>query len=85
MLADLIRIITPESLAAAIKSNPMVVQLALQKFDAYKSFGNALSDHQQVVISSNLNKMDAFFKSPQGRSSLGLLAEEFVDFVEKSK
>lgn len=82
MLADLLRIITPDTLAAAIKSNPTVIQLALQKFDAYNSFGNALSNNQQLVISNNLNKVDAFFKSEQGKTSLGLLAEEFVDFVE---
>lgn len=82
MLADLLKIITPETLAAAIKSNPTVVQLALQKFPAYNSFGDALSNHQQVVISNNLNKMDAFFKSEQGKTSLGLFAEEFVNFVE---
>ena len=33
MLTDLLRIITPDALAQAIKANPKVVQAALQKFE----------------------------------------------------
>ena len=43
MLTDLLRIITPDALASAIRSNPKVVQAALQKFEAYSSLGQAMT------------------------------------------
>lgn len=82
MLADLLKVITPEMLVAAIKSNPMVIQSALQKFEAYNSFGQALTVDQQICVSNNLHKLDDFFKSEGGKSSLGILAEEFQRFVK---
>ncbi len=82
MLADLLKIITPEALAAAIKSNPAVVQIALQKFEAYNSFGEALTIDQQICISNNLHKLNDFFKSTQGKSALGIIAEEFQRYVK---
>lgn len=82
MLADLLKVITPDMLVSAIKSNPIVIQSALQKFEAYKSFGQALTVDQQICVSNNLDKLDLFFKSEQGKSSLGILAEEFQRFVK---
>lgn len=81
MLVDLLRIITPEQLVHAIKSNPSVVQAALQKFEAYSAFGNAITIQQQLCISNNLDKLNGFFKSEQGRDSLSILADEFVKFI----
>lgn len=81
MLADLFKIITPDALVQAMKSNPKVVQSALQKFEAYSSLGAALSVKQQVCISNNLNQLDAFFKSESGKTSLAVLADEFVEYI----
>lgn len=82
LLADLLKIVTPEAIVQALKSNPTVVQSALQKFDAYSSLGKALTVEQQVHISSNLDKLDKFFKSDKGKACLSLLAEEFVLFTK---
>ena len=81
MLSDLIKIITPEALASAIRSNPAVVQSALQKFDAYTAFGQALSNEQQIVISNNLYRLDVFFRTEAGKKALSNLADEFSQFV----
>lgn len=84
MLTDLLRIITPDALAAAIKANPKVVQSALQKFESYASFGQAMTVQQQVCVSNNLNKLSAFFKTEAGKGSLNDLAEEFVHYVNSN-
>ena len=81
MLTDLLRIITPDALAAAIRSNPKIVQSALQKFESYSSFGQAMSVRQQVCLSNNLNKLSDFFKTDTGRASINSLADEFEKFV----
>ena len=84
MLADLLRIITPDALAAAIKANPKIVQSALQKFESYASFGQAMSVQQQVCVSNNLDKLAPFFKTDAGKHSLNDLAEEFVSYVNQN-
>jgi hypothetical protein len=84
MLTDLLRIITPEALAAAIRGNPKVVQSALQKFESYASFGQAMSVQQQVCVSNNLDKLSSFFKTDTGKGSLHALADEFVKYVNST-
>lgn len=81
MLTDLLRIITPEALAAAIRANPKVVQSALQKFESYASFGQAMSVQQQVCVSNNLDKLSNFFRTDAGKGKLNDLADEFVKYV----
>ena len=81
MLTDLLRIITPEALAAAIRANPKIVQSALQKFESYASFGQAMTVQQQVCVSNNLDKLAAFFKTDAGKGKLNDLAEEFVKYT----
>ena len=83
MLADLLQNVTPEQLLHALRTNQTVVQMALHKIDAYKSFGDALTPEQQLYISSNLNKLDEFFMSQTGKDSISILAEEFVKFCKK--
>lgn len=85
MLTDLLRIITPDALAAAIKSNPRVVQAALQKFESYSALGQAMTTHQQVCVSNNLNKLETFFKSDKGKESVQSLADNFVKYVDSTK
>lgn len=82
MLEDILKAISPDLLVKAIKSNPIVVQIALQKFEAYKSFAEDLSNSQQIIISNNLDHLDAYFKSDVGRDAVAILAEEFVKFVK---
>lgn len=81
MLVELLRIVTPDALASAIRANPKVVQTALQKFEAYSSFGQAMTVQQQVCVSNNLDKLSSFFKTETGKDSLNIVAEEFVKFV----
>lgn len=83
MLADILQNVTPEQLLYALKANQTVIQMALHKMDAYKSFGNALTPEQQLYISSNLNKLDEFFKTETGKDSISILGEEFVKFCKK--
>jgi|APGre2960657373_1045057.scaffolds.fasta_scaffold57505_2 hypothetical protein len=82
MLADLLKIITPETLSHALRSNPKVVIDALSKLETYKSFGEALSVDQQVCVSKNIEKLNDFFKSDSGKIAVSILAEEFTKFVE---
>ena len=81
MLTDLLRIITPDALATAIRNNPKVVQSALQKFESYASLGQAMTVQQQVCVSNNLNKLNTFFKTDNGKSAVNDLAEQFVRYV----
>ena len=81
MLTDLLRIITPDALAAAIRGNPKIVQAALQKFESYASLGQAMTTQQQVCVSNNLNKLDTFFKTDAGKASVQSLADNFVKYV----
>ena len=83
MLADLLKVITPDMLVDAVRRNPVVVLSALQKFDTYVSFGQALTVDQQVCLSMNLNKVYDFIKSEQGKTSLSMLAEEFMAYVKE--
>ena len=83
MLADLLKIVTPEALVTAMKGNPKVVQATLQKFEAYAALGEALTLTQQVCISSNLNSLDKFFKTDTGKTQLSCLAEKFVEYVNQ--
>ena len=81
MLTDLLRIITPDALASALRENPKVVQSALQKFESYASLGQAMTVQQQVCVSNNLNKLNTFFKTDTGKNAVNGLAEEFVKYV----
>ena len=81
MLTDLLRIITPDALASAIRANPKVVQSALQKFESYASLGQAMTVQQQVCVSNNLNKLNTFFKTDGGKTAVNDLAEQFVRYV----
>lgn len=83
MLDDLLKVVTPETLVYAIKKNPIVVQKALHKFETYTAFAQALTDKQQVAISSNLYKAKDFFRSEAGKAAVNSFAEQFVEFSTK--
>lgn len=82
MLADILQSVTPDQLLYALKTNQTVVQMALHKIEAYRAFGEALTPEQQLYISSNLNSLAEFFNSQDGKESISILAQEFVDFIK---
>lgn len=83
LLAELLKVISPQTLTTDIKSNiPLIAQQVLSRFDAYQSFGKALTPDQQLFLSNNLNKLDAYFKSDLGKEVISMLVEDFVKFVK---
>ena len=83
MLEEVLKLLSPDALVYAIKNNPVAVQGALHKFEAYKVFGEALTKDQQVFISSNLDKIADFFKTEKGMDAISILADEFIKFKHK--
>lgn len=81
MLDDLLKVVTPETLVYAIKKNPLVVQKALHKFETYTAFAQALTDKQQIAISSNLYKVKDFFKSDVGKTATNEFVEQFIRYT----
>lgn len=82
MLDQLLKLISPQTMSP-ISNNIAQVQQMLTLFDnTYQSFGKALTQQQQVFISNNLGKMDAYFKSETGKQAIGMLVEEFETFVK---
>lgn len=85
MLEQLLKLISPQMIMPNINSNMAQVQKMLSLFEnTYHSFGKALTQPQQVFISNNLDKMDAYFKSETGKQAIGMLVEEFETFVKKA-
>ena len=82
MISDLLQAISPDTLVYAIKSNPLVVQKALNSFDSYKAFAEGLTNPQQIAISSNLYKLAPFFKSDAGKHAIAELTNDFLQFAE---
>lgn len=83
MLDDLLKSVSPDVLAHAIRSNQTIVQATLFKFKAYRSFGEALSNSQQVNLSKNLDKLNDFFKTDVGREAIAIFGESFEEYCEK--
>lgn len=81
MLAELIKIISPDALIEAIKANPQLVLTTLNKFDAYSAFGSAMSTEQQMAVSTQLGKLGAFFRTDAGKAAVNNMASEFVRFT----
>lgn len=82
MLDNLLKSVSPEVLASVIKSNPDIVIATLQRTGIFVTIGQALSNTQQMCISANINKLEDYFKTREGRSSLSLMANEFAEFVK---
>lgn len=83
MLNDLLKAVTPETLVFAIKSNPLLVQKALHNFESYKAFAEALTNSQQMGISSNIYKLANFFRSDVGKHAITDFTNEFIEFAGK--
>lgn len=83
MLSDLLKALTPETLVYLIKNNPLLVQKTLYSFDSYKAFAEALTNSQQIFVSSNLYKLASFFKSDVGKHAIIDFTNEFIEFANK--
>ena len=83
MLEQLLKLISPQMIVPGINNNMAQVQQMLSLFDStYQSFGKALTEPQQVFITKNLDKMDAYFKSETGKEAITMLVDEFETFVK---
>lgn len=82
MLNQLLQIMTPELIIQAIKANPKVIIDTLQKFDTFKLLGQSLTMEQQVVLSNNTALMNGFLASQEGKTAVGIWAEEFTYYVK---
>lgn len=82
MLDNLLKSISPEILANVIKNNPAIVVATLQHTGVFVTIGQALTNTQQLCISANINRLEDYFKTKEGRSSLSLMANEFAEFVK---
>jgi len=83
MLEQLLKLISPQMIMPNINNNMAQAQKMLSLFEStYQSFGKALTQPQQVFISKNLDKMDAYFKSETGKEAISMLIEEFETFVK---
>jgi hypothetical protein len=83
MLNELLKIVTPEAVAQAVRENPKVIQRTLQSFNCYKTFGQTLSTEQQVCLSNNLHQLDSFFKTDVGVDCIQNLMSNFIKHTEK--
>ena len=78
MLENIIKSLTPEIIASTIQTNPLLVSQVLLKFDAFVSFGKALTPEQQTYISSNIDKLSEFFRQDDVKQAIGIIAEAFI-------
>ena len=82
MLENLLKTVSPELLATVVKNNPALVISTLQRTGIFVTIGQALSNTQQMCISNNINRLEDYFKTKEGKSSLALMANEFAEFVK---
>lgn len=83
MLPQLINLILSQSISPDIRDNITKVQQLSSRFDnTYHSFVKALTKDQQALISNNLDKLDDFFKSEDGKGVISMFAEEFEKFTK---
>lgn len=82
MLDSLLKSVSPEVLATVIKNNPDIVISTLQRTGIFVTIGQALSNTQQLCISANIGKLEDYFRTKEGKSSLSLMANEFAEFVK---
>ena len=82
MLENLLKSVSPEVLATVIHNNPALVISTLQRTGVFVTIGQALSNAQQMCVSNNIDKLEEYFKTKEGRSSLSLMANEFAEFIK---
>jgi hypothetical protein len=82
MLENLLKSVSPEVLATVIRNNPDIVISTLQRTGVFMTIGAALSNTQQLCVSNNYSKLDEYFKTKEGKSSLSMMANEFAEFLK---
>lgn len=79
----LLKNLTPDTIVHLVKSNPLVAQSTLYKFQSYKSFAESLTSDQQTSISGNIYKLSKFFNTAKGKQSINTFVNDFIDFANK--
>lgn len=82
MLENLLKSVSPDVLATVIRNNPALVISTLQRTGVFVTIGQALSNTQQLCISNNIGKLEEYFKTKEGKSSLSMMANEFAEFIK---
>ena len=82
MLDNLLKSVSPDVLATVIRNNPDIVISTLQRTGVFMTIGQALSNTQQLCVSNNYGKLNEYFKTKEGRSSLSMMANEFAEFLK---
>jgi len=85
MLNNIIQQLSPEIIADSIRKNPYLVVNTLQKFETFRSFGAAMSQQQQLFLSNNIQSVNSFLQSPDGKEYIGMLLDAFEEYVEDNK
>lgn len=84
MLNQLLKTIAPNQIAQVVKENPFLTISVLQNFKTFQSLATAMTVDQQIVISNNLQLLEPFLSSTEGRDSISIFADEFVKYVKSS-
>ena len=82
MLDNLLKSVSPDVLATVIRNNPDIVISTLQRTGVFMTIGQALSNTQQLCVSNNYSKLNEYFKTKEGKSSLSMMANEFAEFLK---
>lgn len=85
MINYVMRLVSPELLDQSFKSDPGAFIEALQRFETFKLLGDSLTREQQVIISNNTKYIKHYLMSEDGKASIRIWAEGFVDFVNSAK
>jgi hypothetical protein len=85
MLSTLLKNLAPQQIAEMAKNNPSFCLAILQNFKTFQLFGECLSTSQQICLSNNLPKINEFLMSSKGKTSISIIAEEFVEYVKSLK
>lgn len=74
---------TPELIMHSIKQNPKVFLETLHKFESFNLVSASMTKDQQLLVSKHMYLLNDFLRSDNGRSSVNLFAEEFIDYINK--
>lgn len=85
MINQLLRLVSPDVVEQAFKNNPGAAIEILQKFATFRLIGEALTREQQVILSNNIKYVNHYLVSEDGKASIRIWAEGFVEFVDRAK
>ena len=75
--------ISPEFFVEYIKNHPALIISVLQRFETFKSFGNALDLDRQLILSNNLHRVNSFLLSQEGKDCSCLFVDSLSEFIKK--